>query len=213
MLFAALLLVVVPPPFGRVPLPAPVECHAPPSGCHVPPPTRCPAEPVPVRPSVDEAQVLRWKYLVCAKFQPRDVVTALCVMSWESAGEPSAWNRDDPAEGSVGLFQVNSDWWIGSNYHEEMVRRHGRETELYFVPARNASAAAILLADPLLPGWHSWSTAPNCPHRHQRRSVVPVRARAKGRGAWLLGVPAGLSRVRRCQRPRGLCHGEAGVTH
>ena len=212
-LFAVIVLVIAPPPFALVPRPEPLGCHPSPSGCRVSPPTSCPAELVPLRPSVDDAQVLRWKDLVCSTFQSPDVGTALCVISWESAGEPSAWNRDDPAEGSVGLFQVNSDWWIGSYYHEEMVRRHGTETERYFNPATNVSAAAILLADPLLPGWHSWSTSSKCPHRHQRRRVVSVRGRAEGRGARLLRVPTGLSRVRQCQRPRGACHGEPGVTH
>ena len=120
---------------------------------------------------VDPDAVMRWAPTVCALFDPVDASTALCVISYESGGDPDLVNTDDPARGSFGLMQINSDWWIGSAYHERMVALFGRSDETYLDPAVNIGAAALLVNDPELPGWHSWTTSRSCPHRHINETV------------------------------------------
>ena len=115
--------------------------------------------------------VMRWSSTVCAVFGPTEAATALCVISYESGGDPGLTNRDDPARGSFGLMQINSDWWIGSEYHERMVKWFGRSDETYLDPAVNIGAAALLVRDPELSGWHSWTTSTLCPHRHRDSAV------------------------------------------
>ena len=115
---------------------------------------------------VDRDAVMRWAPTVCAVFDPADAATALCIISYESGGDPDRTNRDDPGRGSFGLMQINSEWWIGSEYHERMVAWFGRSDETYLDPAVNIGAAALLVRDPDLTGWHSWSTSRLCPHRH-----------------------------------------------
>lgn len=116
--------------------------------------------------SVEPDAVLQWAPTVCAIFDPTDASTALCIMSYESGGDPDVTNTEDPGRGSFGLMQINSDWWIGSEYHERMVQWFGRDDETYFDPAVNIGAAALLVRDPELSGWHSWATSRLCPHRH-----------------------------------------------
>ena len=115
--------------------------------------------------------VMRWSSTVCAVFDPTDAATALCIISYESGGDPGLTNRDDPAHGSFGLMQINSDWWIGSEYHERMVEWFGRSDETYLDPAVNIGAAALLVKDPELSGWHSWATSRFCPHHHSDETV------------------------------------------
>ena len=115
---------------------------------------------------VEPEAVMRWASTVCAVFDPADAATALCVISYESGGDPDSTNADDPGRGSFGLMQINSDWWIGSEYHERMVRWFGRDDETYLDPAVNIGAAAVLVRDPDLTGWHAWSSSRLCPHRH-----------------------------------------------
>lgn len=120
---------------------------------------------------VDADAVMRWAPTVCAVFDPTDASTALCIISYESGGDPDITNTDDPGRGSFGLMQINSDWWIGSEYHERMVKWFGRSDETYLDPAVNIGAAALLVKDPELPGWHSWATSKLCPHRHHHATA------------------------------------------
>ncbi|MCY4104070.1 MAG: transglycosylase SLT domain-containing protein [bacterium] len=120
---------------------------------------------------VEPEAVLRWEPTVCAVFDPVDASTALCIISYESGGDPGSTNPDDPGRGSFGLMQINSDWWIGSEYHERMVKWFGRDDETYLDPAVNISAAALLVNDPDLSGWHSWASSKICPHRHHEHSA------------------------------------------
>ena len=120
---------------------------------------------------VEPAAVLRWTPEVCAVFDAADASTALCVISYESGGDPNAMNLDDPGRGSFGLMQINSDWWIGSEYHERMVNRFGREDETYLDPVVNVAAAALLVNDPDLSGWHSWASSRLCPHEHPEQAT------------------------------------------
>ncbi len=131
----------------------------------------CPEEDPVLSDSVDPGAVMRWAPTVCAVFDPTDAATALCIISYESGGDPSLTNRDDPGRGSFGLMQINSDWWIGSEYHERMVKWFGRSDETYLDPAVNIGAAAVLVRDPELSGWHSWATSRLCPHRHHHATA------------------------------------------
>ena len=115
---------------------------------------------------VEPEAVLQWAPTACAIFDPTDAATALCIISYESGGDPDITNTDDPGRGSFGLMQINSDWWIGSEYHKRMVQWFGRDDETYLDPAVNLGAAALLVSDPDLDGWHSWATSKLCPHRH-----------------------------------------------
>lgn len=126
----------------------------------------CPEGETVLSDLVDREAVMRWAPVVCAVFDPVDAATALCVISYESGGDPNLTNPSDPARGSFGLMQINSDWWIGSESHERMVAWFGRNDDTYLDPAVNIGAAALLLNDPTLPGWHSWTTSSLCPHRH-----------------------------------------------
>lgn len=120
---------------------------------------------------VESEAVLRWTPTVCAVFDPVDASTALCIISYESGGDPDSTNPDDPGRGSFGLMQINSDWWIGSEYHERMVDWFGRDDETYLDPAVNVGAAALLVNDPDLTGWHAWSSSRLCPHRHHEHTA------------------------------------------
>lgn len=120
---------------------------------------------------VEPGAVMRWAPTVCAVFDPVDASTALCIISYESGGDPDSTNRDDPGRGSFGLMQINSDWWIGSEYHERMVQWFGRDDETYLDPAVNIGAAAVLVRDPDLTGWHAWSSSRLCPHRHHHTTT------------------------------------------
>lgn len=115
---------------------------------------------------VEPAAVLRWTPEVCAVFDASDASTALCIISYESGGNPNAKNLDDPGRGSFGLMQINSDWWIGSEYHERMVKWFGRDDETYLDPVVNVAAGSLLVKDPDLAGWHSWASSKLCPHSH-----------------------------------------------
>lgn len=76
-------------------------------------------EPAPVAPHGHETvrpspytgmgtDVEQWRNLVAAYFPSGEVDTALCVMRWESGGNPTATN---PSSGAAGLFQVMPFWW------------------------------------------------------------------------------------------------------
>ncbi|MCY3661215.1 MAG: transglycosylase SLT domain-containing protein [bacterium] len=120
---------------------------------------------------VEPEAVLQWAPTVCAVFDPVDASTALCIISYESGGDPDSTNRDDPGRGSFGLMQINSDWWIGSAYHERMVGWFGHDDETYLDPAVNIGAAALLVNDPSLTGWHAWPSSRLCPHRHHEHTL------------------------------------------
>ncbi|MDE0652143.1 MAG: transglycosylase SLT domain-containing protein [bacterium] len=128
--------------------------------------TSCLEGPPQLSEIVEPEVVLQWTSTVCAIFDPADSATALCIISYESGGDPDITNIDDPGRGSFGLMQINSDWWIGSEYHEQMVQWFGRDDETYLDPAVNIGAAALLVRDPELAGWHSWASSKLCPHRH-----------------------------------------------
>ena len=130
----------------------------------------CPERAPVLSEIVEPEAVLRWTPTVCAIFDPVDASTALCIISYESGGDPDSTNPDDPGRGSFGLMQINSDWWIGSEYHERMVMWFGRDDETYLDPAVNIGAAALLVNDPSLTGWHAWSSSILCPHRHHEQS-------------------------------------------
>lgn len=57
--------------------------------------------------STPSGGVERWRGLVTQYFNPEDVDTALCLIGFESAGNPDAIN---PSSGARGLMQVMPSW-------------------------------------------------------------------------------------------------------
>lgn len=54
------------------------------------------------------AGVEQWRSVVAAHFPPNAVDTMLCLMRYESGGNPNAVN---PTSGAAGLFQIMPFWW------------------------------------------------------------------------------------------------------
>ena len=120
-----------------------------------------------VQPWSEEA-VWQWHPLVIAHFPSDSWETALCVMSYESSGDPTVTyaNPGDPKPDgidSVGLFQI--DWdnlaWdnrIAALDHWGYHTRTEAET-LLLGPEANVRAAALMHADEgWLPGWRAQQT-------------------------------------------------------
>lgn len=85
--------------------------------------------------------VEQWRGLVAAYFPANQVDTALCIMSYESGGNPNAYNS---RSGASGLMQVLKGWADNFGYSPDDL----------FDPAVNLSISAILYADG---GWSHWS--------------------------------------------------------
>ena len=62
--------------------------------------------------------VLVWTDLICDAFPSSEWAKALCVVSWESEGNPTGSHLEESGDISVGLFQVNSDNLAGNNQIE-----------------------------------------------------------------------------------------------
>lgn len=105
------------------------------------------APPVVVRPESSGSSVNRsmgsnveqWRGLVSA--YPWDANTALCLMSYESGGNPNARN---PSSGASGLMQVLPSW----------APKFGVSTDALFDPVTNLEISYALYADG---GWGHWS--------------------------------------------------------
>jgi hypothetical protein len=82
------------------------------------------------------SDVERWRGLVASYFT--DVDRALCVIRYESGGNPNARN---PTSGAAGLFQVMPFWFdhFGGDRYD---------------PANNTRVAALVLAEQ---GWTAWA--------------------------------------------------------
>lgn len=114
--------------YGDCPTP---ETHAPVSA----------STPSAPRPSVEwdvGAGVEQWRGLVASYFPAGEVERALCIMWFESRGDPNAKN---PSSGAAGLFQVMPFWWdhYGGDRYD---------------PTTNVSVASLILASQ---GWTAWS--------------------------------------------------------
>lgn len=55
------------------------------------------------------ADVERWRPLVAGTFPAAEVNRALCVIAWESGGNPDAKN---PRSSAMGLFQIMASIWV-----------------------------------------------------------------------------------------------------
>ena len=115
-----------------------------------------------------EEAVWQWHQLVVSNFPQHAWGTALCVMSYESGGDPSAVyaNPGDPTPDgidSVGLYQVDWDNLAGRNRiaaleHWGYHTRPQAEAQL-LDPETNVRAAAEMHADDgWLPGWNAQRT-------------------------------------------------------
>jgi hypothetical protein len=85
--------------------------------------------------------VERWGPLVATYFRPEDVDRALCLMDFESSGDPEARN---PISGAAGLMQV-MPFWAG---------HFGYATDALFDPHVNLEIAAWIRDQH---GWNAWS--------------------------------------------------------
>lgn len=107
------------------------------TGCYVPAPVE-PKTTTHTQPSVHRgmgSNVEQWRGLVARHFS--NVEKALCVIRYESGGNPDARNPS----GAAGLFQVMPFWFdhFGGDAYE---------------PENNARVAALVLAEQ---GWTAWS--------------------------------------------------------
>ena len=94
--------------------------------------------PAPVR--VFRGTVDQWRGLV-ESFFGAETDTALCLMGYESEGNPNAYNR---SSGASGLMQVLASWAPKFGYHPRDL----------FDPVVNLKISAALYADG---GWGHWS--------------------------------------------------------
>ncbi len=103
-----------------------------------------------------------WEDHVADFFPADQVETALCVIGWESGGNPHLVNDTEThAGGSVGLFQIAADNWAG-RYRIAGLERWPTVTLtqarrlLRDYPTINiAAAAAIWRANGWLPAWRA----------------------------------------------------------
>ena len=102
------------------------------------------------RPNVDRSMgtnVEQWRELVAAYFPPDLVSTALCVIRYESGGNPDAKN---PRSTARGLFQILASLWaphFGVSYQD-----------LYNPELNVRLAYKIYLSQ----GWGAWTVYPLC---------------------------------------------------
>lgn len=94
--------------------------------------------------------VEQWRGLVSAYFSADKVETALCVMKYESGGNPTAYNSK---YGASGLFQHLKGYW------KERSSAAGWGGADIFSPEANVAVAAWLQATQ---GWGHWSTYRHC---------------------------------------------------
>ena len=87
------------------------------------------------------ARVEQWRSLVAGYFPSDQVDRALCIMAFESAGDPNAYH---PAYGASGLMQVLSSW----------TDDYGVTRAELFIPEVNLSIAADLYRTG---GWSHWN--------------------------------------------------------
>lgn len=104
---------------------------------HRPPPRATSARPSRPANTGMGTNVEQWRSLVAAHFG-NQTDRALCIMRYESGGNPGATN---PTSGAAGLFQIMPFWWdhFGGNRYD---------------PATNTRVAAAILARQ---GWTAWS--------------------------------------------------------
>lgn len=100
------------------------------------------------------SNVEQWRPLVEKYFASDKVATAMCIMKYESGGNPNAKNRRSTA---AGLFQFLKSTWdkvvprevTGGSYASGQV----------YIPEANVRAAAWLQANA---GWSQWSVYKRC---------------------------------------------------
>lgn len=99
-----------------------------------------PATPKPSVPWNIGAGVEQWRGLVASYFPASEVERALCIMTFESGGNPNAYNPST----ATGLMQVKTFW----------ATAYGYTANDLFDPAINLSVASKIQASG---GWTHWS--------------------------------------------------------
>ena len=98
--------------------------------------------PIEAIPHKGTAQsVESWRPLVAQYFDSEDVNTVLCLMEYESSGDPNAYNSSSAS----GLMQIKAGW----------ASQLGYEPTDLFNPSINLLIARILRDSPM--GWGHWS--------------------------------------------------------
>lgn len=108
------------------------------------PPTVKRSTPSVLAPSIPwniGAGVEQWRTLVAAHFPASEVERALCIMTFESGGNPNAYNPST----ATGLMQVKTFW----------AAAYGHAAADLFIPEVNIKVAALVQATPQ--GWNHWS--------------------------------------------------------
>lgn len=113
-------------------------------------PRELPVSRSPTIKSGFESAVEPWRPLVAEYFAAGDVDLALCVISYESGGDPDAAN---PTSSARGLFQHLGRYW------EDRSRRAGWEGADILDPTANVAVAAWLA---YYGGWSHWVTIRRC---------------------------------------------------
>ena len=88
--------------------------------------------------------VEEWRPLVATYFKPEDVDRALCLIGYESLGDPNAYNN---SSGASGLFQHLPKYWA------ERSTDAGWSGADIMDPEANVAVAAWLREE----GWQHWS--------------------------------------------------------
>lgn len=88
------------------------------------------------------SDVEQWRALVSVYFEPEAVDRALCLMSYESGGNPDAKN---PRSSARGLFQILGSLWAP---------HFGVSPEDLYEPELNVRLAAEIFR---LQGWEAWA--------------------------------------------------------
>lgn len=95
------------------------------------------------------SNVLQWLPLVAGHFDPEDVDTAMCIMRYESGGNPDAKNPNSTA---AGLFQFLRSTW--DNMVPSSVTGGSYASGQVYQPEANVRSAAWLQN---AAGWTQWS--------------------------------------------------------
>lgn len=86
--------------------------------------------------------VEQWRGMVAAHFAPADIDRALCIMGYESGGNPNAKN---PRSSARGLMQILASIWAP---------HYGITAEALYDPNTNLAIAADIKANQ---GWTAWA--------------------------------------------------------
>jgi hypothetical protein len=101
-------------------------------------------------PFMGTGEVERWRGLVSVYFKESDINTALCIIKYESGGNPYA---DNPGSSASGLFQHLGKYWT-----ERSIKAGWAGADIWDPEASTAVAAWLQRTG----GWGHWTTYRKC---------------------------------------------------